>query len=108
MSNIIEDVSVLSTIPEKTLEKLLSKVYYCISDTLVEDIANEKDITELDIGIGVLYIRHIGEQVSYKFIPSENLEKVVNTTIIKKQNLLENVLNDSLAKKFMDVYKDLC
>ena len=68
----------------------------------------EKDITELDIGIGVLYIRHIGDQVAYKFIPSEDLEKTVNTTIIKKQNLLENVLNDSLAKKFMDVYKDLC
>ena len=108
MSNIIEDISVLSTIPEKTLEKLLNKIYYCISDALVEDIANEKDITELDIGIGVLYIRHIGDQVAYKFIPSEDLEKTVNTTIIKKQNLLENVLNDSLAKKFMDVYKDLC
>lgn len=108
MRDIIQDVSVLSTIPDKTLTKLLDKAIYCISDAVLSDINDDIDITELDIGIGILYIKHVGEAVSYKFIPSSEFSKAVNSTIKNKQNLLSNMLDKNLVKKFMEVYKDIC
>lgn len=108
MTNIVSDVSTLTTIPEKTLNKLITKYIYCICEAILEDVMNEKDVSELDLGFGILYIKHVGNEVKYKFVPSSDLEKAVSNTVTKKLNLLENVLNETLAKKFIEVYKDLC
>ncbi len=108
MNNIIEDVSKLTTIPEKTLNKLTQKIIYCICEQIQEDILEEKEISELDLGLGTLYIKYVGDQIKYKFIPASDLEKAVYSTVVKKLNLMETALNEALAKKFIDVYKDLC
>lgn len=108
MSNIIEDVSKLTTIPEKTLNKLIQKVIYCICEQIQEDILEEKELSELDVGLGTIYIKYAGDEIKYKFIPNTELEKSVYNTVVKKLNLMETALNEALAKKFIDVYKDLC
>ena len=54
------------------------------------------------------YIKYLGDEIKYKFIPNSNLEKAVYNTVVKKLNLMETALNEALAKKFIDVYKDLC
>lgn len=108
MRKIVSDVSTISTIPEKMLDKLIDKSFYCISDALLEDIENDKDVTELDIGIGILYIKHSADQVAYKFIPSDELQETVNSTVKTRQNSLTKNLEASLIKKFLDVYKDIC
>ena len=108
MNNIVEDVSKLTTIPEKTLNKLNQKFIYSICEQIQEDLLEEKEISELDIGLGTLYIKYTDDQIKYKFIPNADLEKAVYNTVIKKLNLMETSLNESLAKKFIDVYKDLC
>lgn len=108
MTDTIKDVATLTTIPEKTLMKLFQKFIYCICETILEDIQDEKEITELNIGLGTLYIKHDSNDIKYKFVPSNDLEKGINLTVTKKLNLMENTLNAVLAKKFMNVYKDLC
>lgn len=108
MRNIISDVSTLSTIPENIIEKLVDKTIYCVSDALIEDLEAENDITELDIGIGILYIKHIGNEVAYKFKPSDEFSKAVNSTIKTRQNLLTNTLESTLIIRFLNVYKDIC
>lgn len=107
-SNIIKDVSILTTIPEKTLTKLEQKVIYCICEQIQEDMIEEKEMSELDLGLGILYIKYVGDQIKYKFVPNAELEKAVSNTVVKKLNLMESTLNEALAKKFIDVYKDLC
>ena len=108
MSNIVEDVSKLTTIPEKTLNKLNQKIIYSICEQIQEDILQDKEMSELDIGLGILYIKYSDDQIKYKFIPNQELEKAVSSTVVKKLNLMETALNEALAKKFIDVYKDLC
>lgn len=111
MTDIVKDISTLTTIPEKTLNKFFRKMTYCICESVQEDMLqeNENQIVELDIGIGILYIKYTdGENLKYHFEPNELLSKSLKQTVINKQNLLEDLLNDSLAKKFMEVYKDLC
>lgn len=108
MSNIVNDVSKLTTIPEKTLNKLNQKFIYSICEQIQEDILEEKEISELDIGLGTIYIKYVGDEIKYKFVPNSELEKAVYATVVKKLNLMETTLNEALAKKFIDVYKDLC
>ena len=108
MSNIVKDVSTLTTIPEKTLNKVGQKFIYSICEQIQEDLLEEREMSELDLGLGILYIKYVGDEIKYKFVPNPDLEKAVYNTVVKKLNLMESALNEALAKKFIDVYKDLC
>lgn len=109
MSKINSDVSKLTTIPEKALDKLNDKILYCICDIIAEDRLQEKFISEFDFGLYKLYIKHDDKtQIKFKVIPSEELQRCIINTITKGQNLLEDTLNNALAKKFLEVYKDIC
>ena len=57
MTNIINDISTLTTIPVKTWNKLVKKTNYCICDAVLENTLIDEDITAVDLGIGVLYIK---------------------------------------------------
>lgn len=108
MTNIINDLALLTTIPEKSITKLLKKEIYCICEAVEEDILEDKDLSILNLGIGILYIKYKDNELKYKFVPSNELQKGLINTIVNKKNILENVLNASLAKKFTEIYKDLC
>ena len=108
MTNIVNDVATLTTIPEKSLNKLEQKFIYAICEQIQEDILEDKEMSELNIGLGTLYIKYVGSEIKYKFVPSSELEKSVYNTVVKKLNSMETSLNEALAKKFIDVYKDLC
>jgi len=105
--NIIQDMATLTTIPEKNLSKLIDVSIYCISDAIQECLKQEETIAEIDIGIGILYIQCLGNNIKYKFIPSDRLDKAVKETLINKLNLLEIKLETSLVSKITNIYKDL-
>ena len=107
MSNLNEKLSILTTIPEKSLSKLTEKSYYVVSDIILEDIMNDKYVSEIDIGIGTIIIQHSGDSIKYKFIPSKNLDITVKSTIINKKNTLEYILEQTLKDKVTNTYKDL-
>lgn len=107
MSNLNEKLSILTTIPEKSLSKLTEKSYYVVSDIILEDIMNDKDVSEIDIGIGTIIIQHSGDSIKYKFIPSRNLDITVKSTVINKKNTLEYILEQTLKDKVTNTYKDL-
>lgn len=108
MNNIINDVATLTTIPEKTLNKLSKKFMYSICEAVHEDAINDTDISELFIGIGTLYIKHGDGVVKYHFEPSDTLDKALAQTLLNNINPLDSMLNDALHKKFTEIYKDLC
>ena len=107
MYEAIKDVSKLTTIPTKSLNKLMDRFIYCIVDAVKEDTLEDKEITEIDLYIGKLYIQHLGTQLKYKFIPSTKLEKHLNTLLSDGLNSLECALEKSLVTKITEVYKDL-
>ena len=109
MINVIEDVSTLSTIPDKTIVKLLKKFIYSICAGVEESVLSDSDTTAADIGLGVIYIKHDNpDKLDFRFIPNKFFEKSLIQTVKEGKNPLENVLNDSLVKKLMNTYKDLC
>lgn len=104
--DLIKDVSTLTTIPEKYLEKLLDKFHYAICDNIVEGVLEGKSLIELNIGIGTLYINILENSVKYKFVPSPKLESNIRDIIIKETNPLELKLESNLVDKITNIYKE--
>lgn len=110
MIDIVKDMSTLTTIPEKTLHKFYKKMVFCICEGVQENLLDEDiEISSFDIGIGTLYIKHDNAaNIKYHFEPNDFFNKAMTQTVSNGANILEDTLNDALAKKFMEVYKDLC
>lgn len=106
MNDLIKDVATLTTIPEKALSKLVSKSIICINDSVEEALLTNESIVEINIGIGTLYIQLLDNAINYKFIPSSNLESSVRKTVINKQNILERMIEKTLADRIIKTYKD--
>lgn len=108
MNNIITDMSLLTSIPEKTLTKFFKKVCTCICESVAESALDpDKNIVQMNIGIGVLSIKIDPECPKYHFEPNDFLAKSVKQTIQNKENILIDLLNDSLSKNFKTPYKDI-
>lgn len=107
MSNLIDDISKLTTIPDKVLLKLVDKSYFCISSAIEEALLEHKDIVEIDLGIGTLYLEVKSESVRYKFLPNKELDKTVKDTVINRKNSLQDVLEMTLVDRITNTYKEL-
>lgn len=107
MRDLIEDISKLTTISDSVLNKLVDKAFYCISDAIEDDILEQKKVTEIDIGIGTLYLELNSENVRYKFIPNKKLESAVKDTVVNKKNLLKDTLEMTLVTRITNTYKEL-
>lgn len=109
MSNICKDLSNLTTIPEKKLVELFSKINYIICQTIEEDMKENKTVSEFNFNCFKLYINHEDPaKIKYKTIPNKELQENVKETVNGKLNLLQDKLNAALAQKFLEVYKDIC
>ena len=106
MNNILNELSILTTIQEKQLTKLFDKLIYCINDDVCESLLNDEEVAEIDIYIGKLIIKKLDDRISYKFIPSEKLENSIKETVLNKKNLLIDTLETKTINKITDVYKD--
>ena len=110
-SDIMEDVSVLTTIPKSNLDKLCKNISYCIAHCVHEnDIDTEigsDNITVADIGIGILYIFHNGKEVRYRFEPSGYLEEEILETISSKKSPVIEKLEEAFVNKITNAYKDI-
>lgn len=107
MTDILKDVSVLSTIPEETLRRLNEKESYCICSAVEESLLSGEQITEVDIGIGTLCIQHVGDSLQYRFVPSKGLEEEVKETYLSGKCCLSDKLDTALVKRITDAYKDI-
>lgn len=107
MVNITEDISKLTTIPDATLTKLFNIETYCIGHAVQETKLLEGELTSINIGIGTLHIKHSGDEIKYKFIPSTKLENAITETVKTGKSPLVLKVEDALRDRIMNVYKDL-
>lgn len=107
MTQMIESLSALTTIPKKHLDKLLNKVYLCIGDAIEEALIENKNMSEIDIGIGTLVVRFDTNNIYYKFIPNQDMTNTIKSTIVNKQNMLTRTVESNLVNRIVNVYKDI-
>lgn len=107
MNSVIEKEEILTTIPEKTLRKLVDIQEYIINDMVEDSMTKNETTTEVDIGMGTLMIRFEDNTLRFKFVPSAKFEESLINTIVNKENILKLTLEKNLVDKVTHIYKDL-
>ena len=107
MNKLTKDISILTTIPEFTLDKLVNLTIKCISHNIVESIRCKKDVSEIDIGIGTLLVTYLDDDLKFKFIPSSALQSSIHKTYEKGDSELVISVEDILSDKITNTYKNL-
>lgn len=107
MFDMLDDLSILTTIPKSVLEKLTTKSIDTICYDVREQQLQNLPLTEVDIGIGILYIKLEDDAIMYKFVPSEVLENKVLKTVNKQYKPVCGLAEASLKKRIMNAYKEL-
>lgn len=105
--NTIKDVSKITNIPYKYLDRLVLNLDRCISHSVLENYHDRNCITECNIGVGTLVIGIVEDEIQYKFIPSHSFEKMLLQTIETKQSPLIDAAEELLDSKIKQVYKEL-
>jgi hypothetical protein len=107
MTKIIEDLATLTTISQNALVNLNEKTHACICHSVCESMLEGNPLTEIDLGIGILYIKCEEDQIKYKFIPSKKLEENVTSTVKNKVSPLVFEVETSLKDRIESTYKNL-
>ena len=107
MTKIIEDLATLTTISQNALVNLNEKIYSCICHSVCESMLEGNPLTEIDLGIGILYIKCEEDQIKYKFIPSKKLEENVAFTIKHKTSPILFEVESALKDRIESTYKNL-
>lgn len=100
-------LSVLTTIPEKNLQKLASYIDAVHSHDVATQLVEDDSVFELSTFEGTLYITLEDDIVKYKFIPNENFSKIIKSTLITKKSLLIEQVSKKLKESLMHWRKEL-
>lgn len=107
VSNAIEDICEITTIPVASMQKLFDKIGWCICNCVEEAKLNDQEYCEINIGIGNLLISVEDNSLCYKFIPSTKLEQSLVATIVDGKNPLEIALEETFVNRILKTYKDM-
>ena len=104
---LLKDISSLTNIKDKIINKMSTISELCICDYINELDMIDEDVLDIDIGIGVISILIIEDEIQYSFSPSTLLEKSMIKTIETKQSPLINKLEINLENKINSTYKGI-
>lgn len=107
MNRIVDDLSVLTNVAKYNLESMVNLSTNLISHAVFESVREQEPYTEVDIGVGTLYIKIEDDMIQYKFIPSTKLDNAVKDTVKNNRSRLTVTVEDTLGKRIMSTYKDL-
>lgn len=106
-SDLLDDISSLTTVQRVSLERLVSQANKCICHDIQEAKLEKVNCVCIDIGIGNLFINIDADSIKYRFEPSSKLEKyIIETTLSGKSPIIEDI-EKSLISKVNKVYKEL-
>lgn len=105
--DIIEEVSLLTTIQKLSIDRLCKQIIKCICANICEAKMSNKDSLCLDIGIGNLYICITDNDVKYRFEPSSYLDSSIIDSILTGKNPVKEDIEESLLNKINMTYKEL-
>lgn len=105
--NLLKDVSNITRLRNSVMNTITDISKYCICDYIDNLKINDEDVAEIDIGIGVLFIEVLDDEVKYQFKPSSSLEKNIVNTIVDENNPLVQAAETNLEKRIYNTYKGL-
>lgn len=106
-SDLLDDISSLTTIQRVSLDRLVSQANKCICHDIQEVLVNDSSGACVNIGIGNLFIDVNKDSIKYRFEPSSKLENYIIDTILTNKSPIIDDIEKSLISKINNVYKEL-
>jgi hypothetical protein len=106
MQNLINDLSTLTNIPLDIWEKFVNIAEMDIAHCAFETISSKEKSFSIDIGLGILYIKYEEDNIKYKFIPHESLEREVENALTCKSSPLVDIATKKLNTRLNNAYKE--
>ena len=107
MVNLANDIEILTTLSETTIDKLNHITEMIIGHAVYETQQVGESITEIDLGYGTLAVCTSNDQVKYRFIPSMALERTVLKVVEQNTSPIKQAADNQLKIKLKDTYKEL-
>lgn len=107
MNKLSTDIANITGISKFALDTLTDRACACICHNVLESTLAKENLTEIDIGIGILYIKCEEDKVRYKFVPSNKMEEAITSTLVNKESPVALKLELSLKNRIENAYKDL-
>ena len=105
--DLIYDISLLTSVPYKTLKNLCDKSNECICHSVLETLQESIRETTVDIGIGQLTVVVDSDEIYYKFKPAPKLEEMLINTVTTNSDPLVTQIEQKLVNRILNTYKDL-
>ena len=105
--NLLRDISALTAVSIKTINKMSMLSEICFCDYLNELDMSGEDVVNIDIGIGTISLLVVDDTIQYQFRPSYSLENKLVRTIEDKRVPLVDTLETNLENKIQATYKEL-
>lgn len=102
-----EQVSALTTIPEKSLVRLQEMYELVMCDAVEDAILKGETTASIDLVFGELGVKFENNELKFRFRPSAKFEEELINTIVNKKNKLTHEIEKSLVNKITQTYKDL-
>ena len=106
MVDLLQNLSIITTIPKKDLERLVTKSEDIICHEVLNSVYDDGYI-QLNIGIGTINIHVSGDDLQYKYIPSNQLEDKLKESIYSNESPLTISVEQELKNKMLRAYKEL-
>lgn len=104
---VCEDVARLTTIPISALERIenISRSVAC--HAMLEMIEDGCEELRVYFGFGTLRIHIDGDEVQYRFEPSDEFQNEIKQTITTRESPVARKLEARLVEQFVNTYKEL-
>jgi len=107
MNKIEDSLNKLTTIPKETITSIFTLTNEIICDEFLNCVDEGEDVAVVDVGIGTVSLFPVDGGVEYKFVPSDELEKMVVETMTSGDSPLVNHINKKITKIILTKYKNL-
>lgn len=105
--DIKEKLSALVSTPVKSFNRIGNCLNYIHTADLFNEMQQGKEIYEIELFEGKLFIKAEDDKVKYKFVPNEEFNELMKKTIIDEKPALETVIVEKLREALEHTYKDL-
>ena len=107
MTNVVEDLNVITTIPKASIAKLFQRVEWLICNAVYEAYSSKENFAEVNVGFGKISILIEDNNVRYKFQPSRKTENMIQEVIEKGNEPVAKEAEKAVVGTILKAYKDL-
>lgn len=107
MYNLQKDLEELTGIKGYNLNSLSNLCCDIIGHDVLENLYNQNNVTEINLGFGTLCVINIDNELKYKFIPCTRLETSIKNAYKNKSQIeleVNKVLGDRISKSYKGLF----